>query len=216
MKKYKNGNTIYIEIDFKNIKYDKRNANKIIRELRDTRKIADLSKKHIKVKTIGEQIEDTHKIVDQYKYYICTAINAVQIDNSKERCNYLYDEICFYLDNVCISKNLCEFKNDKCFVKRNTDTTMGCCHHYPNKKWGMLYQKKMVPCEYLGEKGCTTKAIGCKMFMCDEINKKGYNFTVYNVLLIKYFFNIFQKIIIKTGVFQTKESIMKKLLKYSF
>lgn len=54
------------------------------------------------------------------------------------------------------------------------------------------------------------------MFMCDEINKKGYNFTVYNVLLIRYFFNAIQKIIIKTSVFQTKENIMRKLLKFGF
>ena len=126
------------------------------------------------------------------------------------------DEICFYLDHVCINNNLCEFKNDKCFAKRNTNVTMGCCHHYPNKKFGLFYQKQMIPCEYLSEKGCTTKAIGCKLFMCDEIHKEGYKFTVYNVLLIRYFFNVVQKFIIKTGVFDTKENIIKRLMLFNF
>lgn len=52
--------------------------------------------------------------------------------------------------------------------------------------------------------------------MCDEVNKKGYKFTVQNVLLIRYFFNFLQKIVIQTSVFQPKEEIMKKLLRFSF
>ena len=159
---------------------------------------------------------DLHKISDQYEFSIWVAIIVAQIENREERMNYLYDEICYYLDNVCVINNLCNFENDKCFAKRNTDATMGCCHHYPNKKFGLLYQTKMVPCEYLGENGCTTKSIGCKMFMCDEINKKGYKFTSYNVLLIRYFFNFIQKIIIRTSVFDTKKNTIKRLLRFEF
>ena len=204
------------KIDFNNINFDKKTAKKIISSLVKLRKKADFFKDLIKVEIVGIQKDNLHEIVNQYEYEINVAIKAVQIQNKKERIEYLYDEICFYLDHVCINNNLCEFKNDKCFVKRNTEVTMGCCHHYPDKKFGMFYQRKMIPCEYLGEKGCITKAIGCKLFMCDEINKKGYKFTVYNVLLIRYFFNVVQKFIIKTGIFDTKENIIKRLMLFNF
>lgn len=216
MDKKEDGGSIQIVIDFTNLKYDEKTTKKIIKNLSRTRKRYDLFHKAIKIKKINCDEIEIHKIFNQYQFSIMVAIQAVQIQDKKERLNYLYDEICFYLDNICITNNLCEFKDSKCFVKRNTDVTMGCCHRFPNKKWGIFYQKEMIPCEYLGEKGCTTKAIGCKMFMCDEIIKKGYKFTVFNVLLIKYFFNIIQKYIVRTSIFNSKENIMKNLLKYNF
>ena len=207
--------SIEYKINFDSVLYDEKNAKRIIKKLAKLRKRADFLKKHLKIYVENREIQDLHHIEDKYEFYICTAINAVQIDDKKERCNFLYDEICYFLDHVCISNNLCDFKDDKCFVKRNTDVTMGCCHHYPNKRLGIFYQKKMVQCEYLGKKGCTTKAIGCKLYMCPQVNKKGFRFTVYNVLLIRYFFNFFQKIIIISGIFDTKENIMKRLLMFN-
>lgn len=206
---------IYYKIDFSEIIFDEKTAKKIIKKLSILRKKADFFKINLDIDIQNKEIEDLHKIKNQYEFYIYTAINAVQINDKKERCNFLYDEICYFLDYVCISNNLCEFKNNKCFVKQNSDVTMGCCHHYPNKKFGIFYQNKMIPCEYLGDKGCTTKAIGCKLYMCPEVNKKGYKFTVYNVLLIRYFFNIIQKLVIISGIFDTKENIMKRLLMFN-
>lgn len=206
---------IYYKIDFSEVNFDEQTANKIIKKLSKLRKKADFFKKKVDIDIQNKEIKDLHKIQNQYEFYICTAIKAVQIEDKKERCNFLYDEICFFLDHTCVVNNLCEFKNDKCFVKQNTDVTMGCCHHFPNKKFGIFYQNKMVPCEYLGDKGCTTKAIGCKLYMCPEVNRKGYRFTVYNVLLIRYFFNSIQKFIIISGIFDTKENIMRRLLRFN-
>lgn len=207
---------IYFKVDFKNLEFNEKNAKILIKKLSNLRKKADFFKTSLKIDVLHKGIEDLHKIKNKYEFYIFTAIKAVQIDDKKERCNFLYYEICFFLDQVCISNNLCEFKNNKCFVKQNSDVTMGCCHHYPNKKLGIFYQHKMIPCEYLGDRGCTTKAIGCKLYMCPEVNKKGYKFTVNNVLLIKYFFNFMQKLVIISGIFDTKENIMKRLLMFNY
>ena len=211
----KDKKSIYYKIDFCDFEFNEKNAKRVIKKLSKLRKRADFLNKSLKIDIINKEIDELHKIDNQYEFYICTAIMAVQIDDTKERCNFLYDEICFFLDHVCISNNLCEFKDNKCFVKQNSDVTMGCCHHYPNKKLGILYQTKMVPCEYLGDRGCTTKAIGCKLYMCPQVNKKGYKFTVYNVLLIRYFFNFMQKLVIISGIFDTKENIMKRLLMFN-
>lgn len=211
----KDKKSIYYKIDFNDFEFSENNSKKIIKKLSQLRKKADFLNKSLKIDIINKDIVDLHQINDKYEFYVCTAIMAVQINDKKERCNFLYDEICFLLDHVCSSNNLCEFKDNKCFVKKNSDVTMGCCHHYPNKKLGIFYQNKMVPCEYLGDRGCTTKAIGCKLYMCPQVNKKGYKFTVYNVLLIRYFFNFMQKLVIISGIFDTKENIMKRLLMFN-
>ena len=216
MEKHRNGNKIEIKINSNELKYDKKTAKSIIRRLARIRKNADFMDRNIVIDTGDMLIENTHKYQNEYEFFIKTAILAVQMQNKKERYEFLYNEICFYLDDVCRSNNLCEFCDDKCFVKKDTDVTMGCCHHFPNKYFGMFYQKEMVPCEYLGEHGCTTQTIGCKLFMCDDINKKGYKFTVFNVLLIRYFYNFIQKIIIKCGIFTTKEKVMKYLEWFEF
>lgn len=216
MERLKQGNTILINIDFSTLKLDKKNAKKLIRNLKNIRKKADLFKNSVKVQIFHQNEKSLHEIQNPYEYEINVAILAIQIENKKARLEFLYDKICFYLDYICHINNLCNFKNDQCFAKQNTDVTMGCCHHFPNKKWGLLYQKRLVPCEFLSKKGCTTQSIGCKMFVCDEVKKKGYKFTVNNVLLIKYFFNFLQKFVIKTSTFESKECIMEKLLKYDF
>ena len=49
------------------------------------------------------------------------------------------------------------------------------------------------------------------MFMCDEVQKKGYRFTVNNVLTIKRYFNVIQKIISITTFYTSREKFLKKL-----
>lgn len=120
--------------------------------------------------------------------------------------------ICEYLDNRIIKPNICEFKEDKCIAKRYTNCTMGCCHHYKNKYFGILYEKKLILCEYQKEKNCIAKCITCKMYMCDTLKKKGYNFNTRNIITIKRYFNILQKLVIISSFFTPKEKIINKLL----
>ncbi len=147
-----------------------------------------------------------------YENFISASVCVLNAENRKEKYNYLYDSICEYLDNRVVKSNVCGFEHDKCIVKRNTSCTMGCCHHYKNKLFGMFYEKELKLCEFQKEKRCTAKCISCKMFMCDTLKKKGYNFTTRNVITIKRYFDPIQKMIIVTSFFTPKEKIMKRLL----
>lgn len=155
-----------------------------------------------------------NKCNSKYDPFVQSSVNLINKKGKKERLNFLYDSICNYLDNIVVKNNVCEFKNDKCLAKRNTNCTMGCCHHFKNKYFGILYETKLHLCEYQKNKSCTTKCITCKMFMCDTVKKKGYDFTTRNVILIKRYFNLPQKLIILTSFFTPKEKIMKRLLFY--
>lgn len=146
-----------------------------------------------------------------YEANIETALGIMTYQAKKEKYEYLYDEICEYLDQAVVSKNVCGFENNTCIGKRNTTCMNGCCHHYKNKYFGILYERKLQLCEYQVDKRCEAKCITCKMFMCDELKKRGVYFTNRNVLLIRYYLNPIQKLIIKTSFFTPKEKILQKL-----
>ena len=101
-----------------------------------------------------------------------------------DRYEYIYDVACNYLDNEFITKNICDFKNDKCFAKRDFNCTCGCCRHFKH-----FFSNKLVQCEYLIDKHCSAKCLPCKMFTCDEIvrdKKIEYRFS--DIFLLDKFF----------------------------
>ncbi|MDD3303845.1 MAG: hypothetical protein PHP54_02915 [Clostridia bacterium] len=156
-----------------------------------------------------------NKGISAYEDLIRASIKLCNINDKKERYNFLYDEICDYLDEIVVKNNVCRFENDKCVAKKDTKCTMGCCHHYKNKYFGVLYERNLHLCEYQKDNRCQAKCITCKMYMCADMKKKGYKFTTQNVLLIKRYFNIAQKLVIVSSFFTTKERIMRKLLLFS-
>ncbi len=142
-------------------------------------------------------------------------INAIFFNTRYERYNYIYDTVCDYLDGFFYGKNLCDFKDNKCGEKRsvNSDSYVGCCHHYKIKLFGPLFPKNLTLCEHLKEDHtCDAKCIGCKLFTCDYLEKKGIKFKIKDILLLDVFFNPLQKYFIKTMVFTPKEQILKRLM----
>ncbi len=151
-----------------------------------------------------------------YEQFVITSLCVLNCKSKTEKYSYLYDSVCEYLDNRVVSTNVCGFENDKCIAKRDTNCTMGCCHHYKNKYFGVLYEKKLHLCEYQKNKKCTAKCITCKMYMCDTLRKKGYNFNTKNVITLKRYFNVLQKLVIISSFFTPKDKILKKILLLSF
>lgn len=136
------------------------------------------------------------------------------IKNKQERLKFVYQKACIYLNREIVDKNICGFANDKCIVKANTDCTMGCCHHYPHKRTGIFRNEKLQLCEYQINGTCIANCITCKMYMCPEMEKKGYRYNVFNVPLINCFFNTIQKLILSVSFFTTEENIMKMIIKF--
>ena len=142
-------------------------------------------------------------------------INAIFFNTRYERYNYIYDTVCNYLDSFFYGKNLCDFRDNKCGEKRsvNSNSYVGCCHHYKIKLLGPLIPNNLTLCEHLKEDHtCGAKCIGCKLFTCDYLEKKGVKFKIKDILLLDVFFNPFQKYFIKTMVFTPKEKIIKRLM----
>ena len=209
-------NQFTFKIDFSNIQ--PKQFKRILKKLLRTKKILVKLKRQI-----GEQ--ENNKLVIGYMINydennklqndFILGINAIFFDTRYERYNYIYDIVCDYLDSFFYGKNLCDFKDNKCGEKRlaNSDSCVGCCHHYKIKLLGPLIPNNLTHCEYLKEDHtCSAKCIGCKLFTCDYLEKKGVKFKIKDILLLDVFFNPLQKYFIKTMVFTPKEQIIKRLM----
>ena len=214
-KDFKKLSKIFFIIDFSSTKLDIHVAKRLVR------KIKRISK-YIAKNTNKVGIQQDKKIIigniigldKQYANDILTSLVITLIKDKKEKYNYLYDNICWYLDNEFAKNNYCGFKNNKCIaIKPESTNCYCCCWHFKNKRFGALYQsaKTMVPCEYFDDnkKTCSTKCIRCKLVSCPAVKKKGGKFTIWNVLLIKYYFNIVQKTIVLCTPYTKKEIILK-------
>lgn len=199
-----------LKVDFQNT--TKEEMKKLIK------KALKLKKKAIKnILPIG--IENTTIIILNYDEnnkeheQYAKALQAILKNNDLEMYNYIYDEVCKYLDHQFCEKNLCDFKDDKCGEKKNTDSTIGCCRHYKNIILGAYMPKsEFVQCEYLKDNHCSIQCLPCKLFTCDYVEKKGIKFKIKDIFLLDTFFNPLQKYRLKTMVYTPKEKIIKKLI----
>lgn len=203
---------LLLKIDFEKIK--KRDYKKILNKLLFIKQIFLLNCFKIGVsenskKCIGYVI-NYNKNNKEHNDFIL-GINAILYQTRYERYNYIYDTVCNYLDSFFYGKNLCDFKDNKCVEKRNSNSTVGCCRHFKVKCLGPL--TKLVKCEHLKEDyTCGAKCISCKLFTCDYLEKKGIKFRIQDILLLDVFFNPIQKYFIKYMLFTPKEKILKRLM----
>lgn len=178
--------------------------NKIFRKIKHIkRKNEEILNNCFQVIVMNYDKNNEQHIIDLIK-----SIKVMLLPTIQEKYDYIYDTVCDYLDNEFICKNICDFKNDKCIAKRNFDLDCGCCRHYEG-----LFSNKLVRCEYLKNKRCSTKCLTCKMFTCNYLVKnKKIKFKIKDIFLLRKFFNPIQKIIILISFFTSKEKIMKRLL----
>lgn len=205
-----------------NIKFKKENVKstiKIIKRIKKYFYICNLINKNIGIEKNNEYVIANIETLEEKNnlyFSIESALHALTIKNRKDRLNFVYKKAAMYLDKEIVEKNLCGFHDDKCIVKKDTPCTMGCCHHYPHKRTGIFRNEKLQLCEYQIDKKCTANCITCKMYMCPEMEKKGYKYNVFNVPLINCFFNILQKLILSVSFFTTEEKIMKIMINATY
>lgn len=205
-------NTLLLKIDFNTFK--ETDYKKIIKKLLFIKSLLVLT--HLKIGILNNSKKCLGYLINydnnnkRHNDFI-SAINAIFYESRYARYNYIYDTVCDYLDNFFYGKNLCDFRDNKCGEKRNTESMIGCCRHFKVKCLGPL--TTLVKCEYLQEDyKCGVKSISCKLFTCDYLQKKGIKFRIKNILLLNAFFNPIQKYFIKYMVFTPKEKILKMLM----
>lgn len=203
---------LLLKIDFKEI--EEKNYKKILKKLLRVKKLIFL--KHLKIGLVQDSkvcigyLINYDESNEKHNNFIL-GINAILYKTRYERYNYIYDTVCDYLDSFFYGKNLCDFQDNKCGEKRNTNSTIGCCRHFKIKLLGPF--TKFVKCEHLKEDyTCGAKCISCKLFTCDYLEKKGIKFRIKDIFLLKVFFNPIQKYFIKYMVYTPKEKILKRLM----
>ena len=228
-------------MDF-NINYEKKNFNKseeiLIKELgrwtvrtnRITFKVNALDsesklkkdiKRIIKYRKWLEIKKEININVYNYKKDNLLIVNFVNLieaivkaENIKDLYNRVYVLACDYLDLHFYSKNVCDFCDNVCGGKKGTDSVTGCCHYFANKFGPLGFKYKLVTCKYLQADGrCSVKSIGCKLFTCNYLNKKGIKFRIKDMFVLKNIFNPIQKWLLVLGIYTPQEITVNKLLK---
>lgn len=126
-------------------------------------------------------------------------VKGLNIKNRKQRIAFIYDESCKLIDKNTKGKNICGFKNCKCYSQKNNNYTYGCCRM----------------CRYKTNRGCPTKNLACKLFYCSEV-KKYHNVIEYKDLKMLKLLNIRQRFLVKSDYFTLREDVLKDLYSYSF
>ena len=128
-------------------------------------------------------------------------IKALNIKKRKDRITYIYDEACRQIDNHYKNKNICGFKNNKCYVqqKLNNGTINGCCRM----------------CLYQSKKGCKTINLTCKLFTCSEVEKRYKKIKIEDLKILK-LLSYRNRMILKSDYFSKREDVIKDLYYGSF
>ncbi len=206
---------LLLKIDFNKI--NPKSYKKLLKKLLNTKKrlsktSVEIGKKENNQIILGYVLNYDENSKQQNDFI--KGINAIFYKTKYERYNYIYDTVCDYLDGFFYGKNFCDFENNKCGEKRNTSSKIGCCRHYKYKFFGpILPTNKFIICEHLKEDyTCGAKCIGCKLYTCDYLKRKGIKFKIKDILLLDTFFNPLQKYFIKYMVFTPKDKVLKRLM----
>lgn len=125
-------------------------------------------------------------------------IKGLNIKKRKERITYVYDTCCDIIDKDTKGKNICGFKDGKCYAQCNSKYCYGCCRM----------------CTYVTDKGCSTKNLACKLFNCEEVRKR-YKVITYKDLKLLKLLNLRQRFVVKSDYFSSREEVLKDLYSYS-
>lgn len=119
-------------------------------------------------------------------------IEALNIKSRYKRINYIIEKTADYIDNYYNDCKLCDFKNNKCICHRNINKNYinGCCRF----------------CVYQEGKGCTTKNVACKLFVCTHAIHKKNKLELDDIKLTK-LLNTYQRLVLKTDYFSTLEQV---------
>lgn len=218
----KSKNKVEITAQIEDKVLDKNRVNATVKQVSKFLKRTNLKNKEIIINTNLDLNKDEKE--DNQKLTLTSVLNACKIKDKNERLEYIYMAACKYLDNEYLGKNICEFCDDVCFEKRKylkegccyENIRDGCCHRL-TLKYLLSPKKTIIPrCIYQKDGVCTNINLGCKLFACKGVRDKGFKYTYYNVALVRYFFNIIQKAIIRCSVFEHQDKVLKRIKSFNF
>ena len=153
-------------------------------------------------------ILETDNISKEEEKTIKNIINILNSKNRREKYSLIYDYACDYLDNEFQGKNLCGFKNNMCICNRKKSKEIrvsSCCESLKTRKICDHFDNK--------KKTCSIKSLGCKLFICPYLKKKGIKYPIKKIPYLKYFLSMRQKAICITSIFQDKDVTINKFIK---
>lgn len=142
-------------------------------------------------------------------HIILKMVDILNAENRREKYELIHDYACEYLDSEFQNKNVCGFKNNMCSCNRakiKSKQLSSCCESGKTRTicHNFNYQKKC----------CNIQSLGCKLFICPHLRKKGVKYPIKKIPYLHYFLSPRQKLICITSIFQDKKITVDKFLKF--
>ncbi len=169
------------------------------------------------IEKISYIIRYDEKDILKYNYVLNELVAVLKIILFKDyrlKVSYVYDYISDFMDNEFRSYNFCDFLNNQCIAQRDSNNHFS----FPYEKYnGCCYDvRTKSECEFLDVKSCEKckiKSVSCKLLICGYLREMGINYSIYDSLLVRTFFNIKQKTDCVWNFYEKKENMMKKFHK---
>ena len=151
----------------------------------------------------------SYKLTDE----LLKALQALLQEDKYKEYEIIYDYLCDELDKKFADNSICQFDGNRCIVNRkhyNKDKIMGCCYSF---NYNGLSFSDVKLCEHQKEQKCSVKCLGCKLFTCEYLRKRGIRFTLEKMPIALAFFSKKQREILRTTFFVEKDAVIKKVVK---
>ena len=183
------------------------------------------------IKKFGQNFSSSYEgknvkyVISNYNQEIIDSLKAIEILDRKEKYTFIYETLCDELDAIWTKFNPCNFCNGYCAASMDDDRyndPNGCCAKafdlsFWTEPFALLKKEDMFPCPYLGENGCTTRNLACKLFVCPYIKKNNLiELNPREFILYEGFFSPKQKLIVTYNYFRSKEQLIDKLIEKDY
>lgn len=159
----------------------------------------------IKVHFVDEcKTAESIHLVNEIKKFIY----ALSLDKA-QRYDYIYDTVCKDMDEMFSVYGFCNFKNNMCVSQRHKNLF----NRYPVPKTDGCCFKVVRKCEHNNKDGtCKVKCLPCKLFTCPYLGKISIGIRTSELILLRSFFNNRQKRISLYKFYNSKETLMRKIV----
>jgi hypothetical protein len=164
-------------------------------------------------KNIGIGLGDVVGFSYKTNIDLMKTLEALLQEDLYKQYEVIYDYICDELDKKFADNSICQFEDNRCIANRkyyDKGRIMGCCYSFKYNGWHFSDVKL---CEHQKEQKCNVKCLGCKLFTCDYLRKRGIRFTLNKMPVALAFFSKKQREILRTTFFVEKEIVIEKVIK---
>lgn len=190
------GQKLYGSSKKESIEIQKQNCKKLMKFYKHCKKVVVFLKRK-KINFDGTFfVSNVDKKKNNNDLMICAMLDVRFNVSLFKKVSKTIHHACHYLDKENEINNMCDFQNNKCvtFREKGREGTTGCCPSF---------------CKYTKAQTCKIDNLACKIFMCNNLENKGYFFSVHNIPIMKMHLNPLERFCLAGYLFKPSRKTVR-------